>query len=110
MEENLVNDLNMKATAGNPSLYVKVKDGKVIVITDSFVEDSLNSGNVDFIQKRVTMFKKFECLARIHDLFDFFGAQTETAATETFKIAQHHYIKNLSPLNTSTSFEDFCRL
>lgn len=104
MEEQLVNDLNMKPTPGDPALYVKVKGGKVIGITGSYLCNSLNGGNADFIQEADATLKKFECKASICDSSDFYGAQIETVGKTIFNLSQHYYIKKLSSLNIKASF------
>lgn len=49
MVDHPINDLKMIPTSGDSALYAKVQDGVVTGITGSYVDDSLNSENEEFI-------------------------------------------------------------
>lgn len=109
MEQHLINDLGMKPTVGDPSLYVKKLDGKTIGVSGSYVDDQLNAGTKDFIKMTDSTLRTFESKPRLFDRFDFYGMQFETVSPQLSRINQEHYAKNLALTPIGCTFEQFRR-
>lgn len=88
MEKDIFNDLKMILTPGDLALYGKVKDGVVLGITGSYVDDSLNDENEVFITLDNATRKKLESKDEIFDSFDSCVAQVNNFPDGTFKISQ----------------------
>lgn len=70
-EAHVRNYLNMMPTAGDPSLYVKTRNGSTIGLLGNYVDDCLLAGNNDFIKSIYETRRKFESKTTKWNAFEF---------------------------------------
>lgn len=68
----------MEPSIGNPAVFVRRKDGKVIGIPGAYVDDFLDASTKEFENITNCTLERFESKPRVHRSFDFYGAQDGT--------------------------------
>lgn len=109
MTSHLINDLKMRPTSGDPSLYYWKDRGKLAGVTGMYVDDLLNAGNVNFQKHAESTLNVFDSKPRVNDHFDFFGAQVDTLDDGTIHMTQRYYARSLKPANIGGTYEEFRR-
>lgn len=75
---HLVQDLGMISTTGDLSLFFKVIEGKLRVMTGAYVDDTIGTGNEAFEKKSELTGGRFQSKDREIVNFQFAGIQIET--------------------------------
>lgn len=100
-------DLGMKSTCADPALYFKHKDkGILIGISGIHVDDSLHSGNKEFLKLTDKSLNKFESRKRKLDNMKFSGINISTTRSG-MELHQWHYISQIKALPTDSTYSDF---
>lgn len=109
IDEHLTNDLGMFPHVGDPSLYVRKRNGSMEGITGVYVDDSIHAGTQWFQNLTICMLKRLESKPRIYDNFTFFGSYVETRKSGELLLSQRGYTQNLRLNSMDISFETFRR-
>lgn len=107
IHDHLTNDIGMNPITGDGAVFVKKKDGEIIGIRGSYIDDCLNAGDEEFEQMKECKLQKFKLKPRVNDSFDFFGTQLRTIAPCTFTMSQQDYANHMTFVDTNCSFEEF---
>jgi Reverse transcriptase (RNA-dependent DNA polymerase) len=78
MSRHMRDDLGMIPTAGDISLFTKHVGSELCGIAGTYVDDSLLSGNADFLKLSETSQQKFDSRERQFDIFAFAGVDINT--------------------------------
>lgn len=78
LDDHVVNDLGMRPTIGDPTLYTKSQSRKIIGVSVSYLDDSLNAGTPEIEKLTESTLQRFKSKPRIYDSFDFYGPQVCT--------------------------------
>lgn len=73
LDDRVASDLSMRSTAGDPALYTKTQNSKLVGVSVLYVDDSLNAGTPKFENMTESTLHRFESKPRIYDSFDFYS-------------------------------------
>jgi len=92
----------MTPLAGDPSLYLKNKEGRTIPLLGSCVDDTLLGGNEDFQNISEQTLVKFDSKPRQWGSTEFLGVCVETLPGEcsSYKLSQPLHIRALKEMPT----------
>jgi len=99
----------MTPLAGDPSLYLKNKEGRTIPLLGSCVDDTLLGGNEDFQNISEQTLVKFDSKPRQWGSTEFLGVCVETLPGEcsSYKLSQPLHIRALKEMPTDITFDRF---
>lgn len=103
---HLGNDLAMKCTPGDPSLFSKTSKGKFVGNIGSYVDDKLAAGDEHFERESGTTETAFESSERIYEDVKFSGIQI-IKINGNFFMTQSRYTAKIELLPTSSDFKAF---
>ena len=96
MNLHLQDDLGMKSTTGDISLFVKSVHGRLTGLVGTYVDDSLAAGNEYFEKLTSKTMEKFESREREVDNTSFIGMSIKTTK-DGFELSQDSYAKSWTP-------------
>lgn len=95
LEEHIINDLGMSPLADDSELYLKHRNGALVGITGSHVDNSLHTEYKESEALAEATLETFEAKPRLCGSFDFFGTQISTIKVNTFSVLQKYYDRSL---------------
>lgn len=108
MHGHNVKELGMRATRGDPSLYIRRAkgegEGRTIGVSGTYVDDAVIAATPDFERIMEATLRRFESKPRVYDSFDFSGTQVSTLTRGSFAFDQEHFASNLCTLSKDASF------
>jgi Reverse transcriptase (RNA-dependent DNA polymerase) len=100
---HLQGDLGMESTIDDTALLFKRKGDKLIGLCASYVDDTLQAGNSDFIKLSEQTINKFKCRPREWNNVQFAGVEIESKDSEII-MHQRRYISKLKTLDKDVTF------
>jgi hypothetical protein len=107
INRHMRDDLGMNPTAGDISLFTMHVDSELCGIAGTYVDDSLLSGNADFLKLPDMSQQKFDSRERQFDNFTFAGVDISTEDDGQFALSQTVYIRKLVVLPEEATFPEF---
>jgi Reverse transcriptase (RNA-dependent DNA polymerase) len=107
MSRHMRDDLGMNPTTGDISLFTKHVGSELCGIAGTYVDDSLLSGNADFLKLSDMSQQKFNSRERQFDHFTFAGVDISTEDDGQFALSQTVYIRKLVVLPEEAIFPEF---
>ena len=107
--QHLADDLGMIPTTIDPALYSKIMDNRLIGLCTTFVDDTLQAGDVKYQAITKMTLQKFKCKDREYDKTQFSGVEIDTLKDE-FQVHQSRYIKKLSKIPKNSTFKEYRQL
>lgn len=109
IDHHLAQELQISRAVSDPSLFFKIKHGKLRGTIGNYVDDSLLAGDDKFQIDTCLTLNIFESKERICDTFTFFGNQIVTKEPGWYNMSQAHYANQLQNLTGDTTFNHFRR-
>ena len=102
------NDLKMKSTKGDPSLFYKLDDNMQLEgVMGIYVDDEVLAGTNSFEKLTEKTLSTFESSPRIYRNFEFFGIECRQTVDGVCSLSQKQYITKIAPLPLDASFAQF---
>ena len=106
MSKHIRDDLEMKSTTGDISLFFKTIGNDLVGLTGTYVDDSLSAGTPEFENLTSKTMEMFESRDREMDSTKFAGVNIQTTA-EGFDLDQIDYISKMTLLSIDCTFTEF---
>lgn len=107
LTNHLRKNLEMVPTFSDPALFFHSIKGEVQGIIGSYVDDTISTGNDDFVESSKTIEKTFESKPREYQNFKFAGMEIETREDGPFRIHQEQFAKRIETVPWNCSFSSF---
>ena len=104
--QHIKQDLKMKATAQDMSFFFRKVGNKLKGLIGTYVDDTLFSGDPDFLQHTNKTLRKFDSKERKFDTTRFAGVYIESKG-DGYIVHQESYAEKLQLLDIRSSFEEF---
>jgi Reverse transcriptase (RNA-dependent DNA polymerase) len=104
------NDLGMRKTKGEFSMFFKHVASRLVGLSSSYVDDLVRAGNLEFKEKsNEATHSRFNVKPRIENNFTFTGI--EVASDDQHRsLSQTGYIARLTAVSLTSTFNDMCTL
>lgn len=107
LDQHLTDDLSMFSMKNNSGIYAweSPNSNEVSAVTGTYVEDSLNAGDNEFMKHTEATSPKCESKSRILNDLDFYGLQIKAVNRELFKTFQPFYTSHLKETLVDANLE-----
>ncbi len=108
LHNHLTDELRMIPTNSDPSSYFSFRNGELVELNGSYVEDHIRAGDTQFREECSATHRRLEATGDESPSFTFAGFNIRKLADALYEIDQTFYLKKLEDIHyTSTTFSDF---
>jgi Reverse transcriptase (RNA-dependent DNA polymerase) len=103
LSNHLRKDLGMESATGDPALFFKIIQEKLSGLCATYVDDTLQAGDLKFVELSGLTQRRFQCRLREWSNVQFAGVEIEIKESELV-VHQQRYISKLMSLSKDANF------